>query len=274
VVSGEPAQARERIDIIRTVQTPLGFFVLVVLVVEAILGVTAASDSSNRAVLVAGMLGLIFLLVGIVAFMAYRRPEALLGVRPPEQAQGVTGTPGVQQVKDPRVLCAAAPKFMPNGFERDTEILRKVFGRRVRVAGNLKAETLRHLLTSEEFDIVHLAVYVDPSDGALVLDGGNQQERISAQGLANLLEVCKAKVIVLAVCDSIILAAHVSRQANVIAATTTMRVEPFIQWATCFYNLLARGHALSRAYDIARATTDTPMVLLMKQDLTFTGVKA
>jgi hypothetical protein len=130
---------------------------------------------------------------------------------------------------------------------------------------------MRHLLTSEEFDVVHLLAYVDPSDGALALDGGDQRERISAQGLADLLDVCKAKVIVLAACDSIVLAAHVSRQANVIAATTSMSVEPFIQWATCFYNLLARGHALSRAYDIARATTDTPMVLLMKQDLAFTG---
>jgi hypothetical protein len=133
-LSDEPTHPRERIDIIRTIQTPLGFFVLVVLVVEVILGVTAASDSSNRSVLVAGMLGLIFLLVGIVAFMAYSRPEALLGGRPPQPTQEVTSPQGVLQVKDPRVLCAATPMFMPLGFERDTQILRKVFGRRVRVA--------------------------------------------------------------------------------------------------------------------------------------------
>ena len=273
-VSDESANPRERVDLVRTVQTPLGFFVLVVLVVEAILGVTAASDASNRTALVAGMLCLIFLLVGIVAFMAYRRPEALLGMRPPQVVQEEANTPSVLQVKEPRVLCAATSMFMSQqGFDSDTEILRKVFGRRVRVASNLTAEALRHLLTSEDFDIVHLLAYVDPTDGALVLDRNNSQERISPQGLTHLLEVCKAKMIVLAVCDSIVLAAHVSRQANVIAATTSMEVDSFIHWASCFYRLLGRGHALSRAYDIARATTDTPVVLLMKQDLAFTGGK-
>ena len=69
-----------RADLIRTVQTPLGFFVLVVLVVEGILGVTASlSEGSARTYLVVGMIAVIVLLVGIVAFMAYRRPEGLKG---------------------------------------------------------------------------------------------------------------------------------------------------------------------------------------------------
>jgi hypothetical protein len=71
-----------RVDIIRTVQTPLGFFVLVVLVVEAILGVVATFGAGfDRTLTIAGMLVLIASLIAIVAFLAYSRPEALAGGR-------------------------------------------------------------------------------------------------------------------------------------------------------------------------------------------------
>ena len=267
-VSDEPRTSDRRVDIVNTVQTPLGFFVLVVLVVEALLGVFAAIDTVNRDVIVAGMLGLILVLVGVVAFLAYRRPEALLGARPAEAPKETKAVSEVMQLRKPRFLCAATPEFMSMGFEQDSKLLQGLFGRRARVVGNLDAETLRKLLTTERFDVVHLLAFVDPSDGSLVLDRDNPQARIPARGLANLLEVCNARLIVLAVCDSIVLAAHVSRHTNVIAATTNMEVEAFIQWASCFYDLMARGHSLAHAYDVARSTTDTPMVLLMKQDLT------
>ena len=69
-----------RANLINTVTTPLGFFVLVVLVIEGIFGVTASlSDGAHRTYLVAGMIAVILLLVGIVAFMAYQRPEGLRG---------------------------------------------------------------------------------------------------------------------------------------------------------------------------------------------------
>ncbi len=67
-----------RVGIIQAVKTPLGFFSLVVLVVEAILGVTANfSQGTDRTYLIVGMLSLIFLLVIIVAAFAYFRPGAL-----------------------------------------------------------------------------------------------------------------------------------------------------------------------------------------------------
>lgn len=71
-----------RIGIIQAVQTPLGFFVLVVLVFEGILGATASlAKGLNSTYIVWAMIALIFLLVGIVAFLAYYRPEALRGLR-------------------------------------------------------------------------------------------------------------------------------------------------------------------------------------------------
>jgi hypothetical protein len=73
-----------RVSIIRTVQTPLGFFVLVVLVVEAMLGVIAGvSESPATTLTVAGMLVVLLALIGIVAYLAYHRPEALGGIRAP-----------------------------------------------------------------------------------------------------------------------------------------------------------------------------------------------
>jgi len=72
-----------RVDIIQAVKTPLGFFALVILVVEAILGITAGiSEGKDRTYLIIGMLTLIFILVIIVASLAIFRPEALKGTRP------------------------------------------------------------------------------------------------------------------------------------------------------------------------------------------------
>jgi|GEM_PF-3905783 len=73
----------ERAKIISTVQTPLGFFTFVVLVVEAIIGGLASlSQSPTKDIALFGMIGIIGALIFVVAFMAYKRPEALKGRRP------------------------------------------------------------------------------------------------------------------------------------------------------------------------------------------------
>jgi heme A synthase len=72
-----------RVSLVETVKTPLGFFVLVVLIVEVILGgVAALCPGTDRTVLIVGMLGVVVLLVLIVACIAVFRPEALYGGRP------------------------------------------------------------------------------------------------------------------------------------------------------------------------------------------------
>jgi hypothetical protein len=64
-------------EIIEAVRTPLGFFVLIVLVVEmALVGVVAFSDQDHVPVaikqqLVTGVLGLMFLMVVLVPVMSY-----------------------------------------------------------------------------------------------------------------------------------------------------------------------------------------------------------
>ena len=72
-----------RVGIIKTVHTPLGFFVLVVLVVETIFGALAGTSEGAAATMtVVGMLLIMLSLIAVVAYLGYKRPEALRGVRP------------------------------------------------------------------------------------------------------------------------------------------------------------------------------------------------
>jgi 2-polyprenyl-3-methyl-5-hydroxy-6-metoxy-1,4-benzoquinol methylase len=80
--SADDGKKSERIGIIKTVETPLGFFVLVVLIVEAVFGIVAGfSKESLQSIIIVSMICLIFSLIAIVAFLAYARPEALKGLR-------------------------------------------------------------------------------------------------------------------------------------------------------------------------------------------------
>lgn len=79
----KPDPPADRVHLIQAIRTPLGFFALVVLVVEAIFGVVAAAtaDASQRDEIIYAMIALIFLLVLLVAVLAVFRPEALRGER-------------------------------------------------------------------------------------------------------------------------------------------------------------------------------------------------
>ena len=69
-----------RTDIIRSGRTPLGFFALIALVVEAILGImTNFTSGLDRTLLIVGMVVVICLLIIIVAVMAWIRPYSLYG---------------------------------------------------------------------------------------------------------------------------------------------------------------------------------------------------
>jgi len=81
--SKDNSRQPNRVSIIQTVRTPLGFFTLTVLVVEVILGIAANfSQGLDGSCLIVSMIALIFLLVAIVAGFAVFRPEALSGKRP------------------------------------------------------------------------------------------------------------------------------------------------------------------------------------------------
>jgi hypothetical protein len=79
IVAEKKTEESSRVDIIQAVKTPLGFFTLIVLVVEVVFGIVAAMSSGpDRSYLVIGMIVLIFLLVLIVSLLAVLKPGALV----------------------------------------------------------------------------------------------------------------------------------------------------------------------------------------------------
>lgn len=70
-----------RVSIIATVQTPLGFFTLTVLIVEVALGGVLAnfSEELDQSYLLGSMIALIFLLVAIVGGFAFLGQKPLAG---------------------------------------------------------------------------------------------------------------------------------------------------------------------------------------------------
>jgi hypothetical protein len=81
--------AESRTSILSVIKTPLTFFALVVLVVEAIMGETIAlSAGVDRTLLIVMMGSLMFLLVAVVAVLAYKRPYSIYSGR-----AGKTETP-------------------------------------------------------------------------------------------------------------------------------------------------------------------------------------
>jgi hypothetical protein len=90
----KPPDNKGRARIITAVRTPLGFFTLAILVVEAILGATVAITSGeDRRVALIGMLMLLAILIVGVGLLVVFRPAALQGRRQEEKPERSASTP-------------------------------------------------------------------------------------------------------------------------------------------------------------------------------------
>jgi hypothetical protein len=89
-----------RSNIIQAVTNPLGFFVLVILIVEAILGMLAGvSGSENRTEYVRIMAAIIVMLVAVVSVLAWFRPEALMGAgSSARETEGIRASSAVTKI--------------------------------------------------------------------------------------------------------------------------------------------------------------------------------
>lgn len=78
-MSDDEPKKSERVAVINAVKTYLGFFVLVVLIVEVVLGAVALkAQGINQMIALYGMLFVILVMVAVVSFFAYKKPDALL----------------------------------------------------------------------------------------------------------------------------------------------------------------------------------------------------
>jgi hypothetical protein len=277
-----PPAAGSRLDIIRTVQSPLGFFVLVVLVVEAIIGgVAGFSGANERLYIISIMAGIVILLVLTVTSLAWFRPEALEGKRAPVLAAARVQGPELPVVKSPKTLVAVSEQLMGHemgsserftrfgtGFYGDIEAVRQLGGPDPHIVENVTSNQLRDLMVRESFDIVLLLVYVDQQTGQVVF---SENDRMNADGFAELVILTRARLVILAVCNSLTLAAVISRLAkvNVIAAASFVTVADFVSWEGTFFSVLAQKSPVSQAFDIACRVSGLQLDLMLKADLAF-----
>jgi hypothetical protein len=182
------------------------------------------------------------------------------------------------ELTQPRVLCAASEQWAQYEFGKDVKVLKAAFPGRVDVHSKLRDTIeLARLLQGERFPIVHLVCYADKRSGDLVMgpvqwvDGqpsiGPDVPRLRPEVLASLREAGKVKLVVLATCDSIAMAAQLSRVTNVVASTTEISGDDVERWAGLFYDQLSQGKPLSQAFEFSKGPTNIPLSLMLKRDL-------
>jgi hypothetical protein len=193
---------------------------------------------------------------------------------------------GLEIIKNPRILCAASDQYaQPSlGFDLDVAVLKKSFPKRVEVEKKLTKKRLRELLTtSPDFDIVHLVLAINPANGDLIFSPiefrtykhlTSSPDIMSAEGFSKLLSKSKTRLVVLATCNSLLLAVEVAPVANMAASDTEISGESVAEWEECFYGLLAQGESLYKAFEITKTQSSTPIRPIRNKDVAFALVKA
>lgn len=266
--TGENASAGTRAGLIETIRTPLGFFALVILVAEALLGIVATmlTDHVDPAHVLFVMVSLIFFLIVLVATFALFRPEALYGRRLEVIAPSATDPDaGVEQVRVPHILCASTAGTTTEELERYVAGISLQFAD-ADVMPNLTVDGLRLALQEGHFQAVHLVTQITGGEEALRV--GEQQ--VTAGDLRNLLDTGSVRLLVLTACDSLSLACELARVANVVLAPTTALRSEVVSWSDNFYRNLARGLPVSRAYSSSSGASRAPVTLILTKDVRFT----
>src|SRR5271156_1665138 len=80
--NSEAIATNDKAALVKAVQTPLGSYVLCVLVVEALIGVVGLHDSQHMFAIALLMSAVILILIATVTFLGYNRPESLFAKRP------------------------------------------------------------------------------------------------------------------------------------------------------------------------------------------------
>jgi hypothetical protein len=183
----------------------------------------------------------------------------------------------LERIENPRILCGASEQYTQYGFDLDVAVLEKAFPQRVTVERELTAERLRGLLLAKHFDIIHLVVAVDKDSGDLIFSPTDDNskpfpgkvDKMSPDGFAALVGESKTRLTFMATCNALFLAVEVARVTNIIATNKEITGDEASEWGEWFYDLLARGYPLSKAYEITRTNSKIPMRLIALKDVAF-----
>jgi hypothetical protein len=183
------------------------------------------------------------------------------------------GDTGSEIVKNPRALCISSPQFLKLGFENQLQKVLEAFPPSVEHSRVFDSQALQEAISRDRFDVVHIAAFICPRTGDLYfsdvdLNTGQSIalpiDRVTADGLAALLQMCEAKLAVITSCDSVALAASLISASHVVAARDMVSSKMMAAWVEAFYGMLPR-RPLSQALEFAIKSSGAPMRLYAKQ---------
>jgi hypothetical protein len=174
----------------------------------------------------------------------------------------------VERIHDPKALCISSPQFAQLGFENQLQTVLNAFPAVVPHQRVFSSDELRVAVSGDQtYDIVHIAAFICPRSGTLYfsdvdLNRGEsvvpKADLLSADALADLLQMAQAKLVVIGSCDSIALGATLVKVCHVIAARDMVSPKMMAAWVEAFYAKLPQ-RSLSEALDYALKVSQAPM---------------
>lgn len=174
----------------------------------------------------------------------------------------------VERIHEPKALCVSSPQFTKLGFENQLQTVLNAFPAVVPHQRIFSSAELRMAVSGDQtYDIVHVAAFICPRSGTLYFSDVDlttgksvvpESDVLSADALADLLQMARAKLVVIGSCDSIALGATLVNVCHVIAARDMVSPKMMAAWVEAFYAKL-RQRSLSEALDYALKVSGAPM---------------
>lgn len=190
---------------------------------------------------------------------------------------GIRGDRTIDELDGARVLCVASSQYSKPKFAKDIKQIQDNFpAGSVKSAHGVNAQQMfRYFSRGQVWDIVHFAMYVDPTTGDLIVPradgkGPKLKDRLPIAGVENLIQTSSARLVVIVTCDSLVLGTRIGRITNTIAGYKPIDVRSALDWSAVFYHFLAQGCPLSESFNRARDFADPGLVLISKRDFRLT----
>ena len=139
------------------------------------------------------------------------------------------------------------------------------------------------LLTEHKFDILYLVLPVYPETGDLRFFAGDPADESAAHPQPECdvrIEVLGAaaqsqtRLVVLASCRALLLAAEVATVANMAASDAEITSQQAAERAKSFYGLLTPRHSVHKSFELTQPQIDVPIGAVRQRDVAFAVVAA